>query len=348
MLAIHDSPSGFNPRWADYCTRKKIPFKLVNCYSNTIIDDLAGCSALLWHHSHSDPRDLLIARQVLSALEHTGLTVFPDFRTAWHFDDKLGQKYLFEALRIPTLPAHVFTERAQALDWASHTEYPKVFKLRHGAGSAGVRLVNSEAEASRLIKRAFGRGFAVYAPWDNLKERFYKWRLGKYRAIELLKAIARFVYPPQYSRTLGRERGYVYFQDFAPDNESDIRVIVIGKRAFGIKRWVRPGDFRASGSGNFCYEREKIDTDCVSLAFESAKKLGSDCTAFDFVRNADGSPAIIEISYGFDQKGYDSCPGFWDIEMKWHNGEFNPQGWIVDLVLSNTHEVDHLRDNASS
>ena len=332
MLAIHDSQSGFNPRWADYCSEQEIPYKLVNCYSNAIIHELKGCTALLWHHSHSDPRDLLIARQILSALEHTGLTVFPDFRTAWHFDDKVGQKYLFEALDIPTLPAHIFTERAQALNWASNTEYPKVFKLRHGAGSAGVKLIHSEAQARLLINRSFRRGIPVYAPWENLKERFYKWRLGKYGAIELLKAMARFVYPPRYSRAIGRQRGYVYFQDFAPENDSDVRVIVIGQRAFGIKRWVRPGDFRASGSGDFSYEPEQIDTDCISLAFESAKKLGSQCTAFDFVRQGDGSLAILEISYGFDQEGYDPCPGYWDMDLKWHAGEFNPQGWIVELV----------------
>ena len=243
MLAIHDSKSGFNPLWVDYCSKENIPFKLVNCYASNIIADLEGCSTLLWHHSQSDPRDLLIAQQILTALEHSGLRVFPDFHTAWHFDDKVGQKYLFEALGIPTLPAYVFVEQASALAWAESTEYPKVFKLRRGAGSAGVRLVWKESQARRLIKQAFGRGFRVYDPWDNLKERFYKWRLGKYGMTELVKAGIRFAYPPRYSRVLGRQRGYAYFQDFAPDNDSDIRVIVIGRKAFGIKRWVRPDDF---------------------------------------------------------------------------------------------------------
>ena len=289
----------------------------------------------MWHHSQSDPRDILIARQILSALEQKGLIVFPDFRTAWHFDDKVGQKYLFEALNIPTLPAHVFTERASAFEWASNAEYPKVFKLRHGAGSAGVRLVRDEAQARSLIKRAFGRGFSVYDPWDNLKERFYKWRLDKYGVMEIMKAAARFVYPPRFSGIVGRQRGYVYFQDFAPGNDSDIRVIVIGERAFGIKRWVRPGDFRASGSGNFSYEAAHIDIDCVALAFQSAKKLGTSCAAFDFVRSADGSLAVLEISYGFDQQGYDPCPGYWDSDLNWYDNKFNPQGWMVEFILKN-------------
>ena len=333
MLAIHNSRSGFNPIWVEYCGKESIPYKIVDCYANDIIDQLKGCRALLWHHSHSDPRDIVVARQILSALEHAGLQVFPDFRTAWHFDDKVGQKYLFETLDIQSMPAYVFVDRARALDWAATAEYPKVFKLRRGAGSAGVKLVRSSAQARRLIERAFGRGFPVYDPWDNLKERIYKFRLGKSSVAGLLKGAVRFIYPPRFSHVLGRERGYVYFQDYAPGNDSDIRVIVIGERAFGIKRWVRPGDFRASGSARFSYDPQQIDLDCVELAFESARKIGGSCMAFDFVRTAGGKVAIIEISYGFSQEGYDPCPGYWDADLNWHAEKFSPQAWIVEQAL---------------
>jgi glutathione synthase/RimK-type ligase-like ATP-grasp enzyme len=333
MLAIHDSFHGFHPRWFEYCRVQRIAHKAVNCYAPDIVRQLKGCSALFWHFSQSDPRDIVVARQILFSLEHAGFQVFPDFRTAWHFDDKVGQKYLFELLDIPSPPAHVFVERAQALEWAARTAYPKVFKLRHGAGSAGVRLVRSEKEADRLIRRAFGRGFPVYDPWDNLKERVYKWRLGKFGAMEILKALVRFAYPPRFSTMLGRQRGYIYFQDYLPNNDSDIRVIVIGERAFGIKRWVRPGDFRASGSGRFSYDPADIDRDCIELAFESARKLGGSCLAFDFVRTLEGQPVILEVSYGFIKEVYDPCPGYWDAALKWHEGKFNPQAWMVDLVM---------------
>jgi len=334
LLAIHDSKFGFSPRWIKYCNDNGIPYKLVDCHADDIIRQLEPCSALLWHYSQSDPRDLLIARQILLALEHAQFTLFPDFRTAWHFDDKVGQKYLFDALKIPTMNTYVFVERSDALKWAATADYPKVFKLRHGAGSSNVQLVHNAAQAERLIARAFRRGFPVYNPWDNLKDRFYKWRLGKYGALELLKGVARFFYPPRFSRVLGRETGYVYFQDFAANNDSDIRVIVIGERAFGIRRWTRPDDFRASGSGRISYEPDKVDIECVELAFQISKKIGSSCTAFDFVRKADGSLAVLEISYGFIASGYDECPGYWDSDLIWHEGRFNPQGWVIDLCLN--------------
>ena len=308
-----------------------MPHKIVNCYDDDIIEQVKDCSALLWHHSHSDPRDIAIARQILFALEHAGLTVFPDFRTAWHFDDKVGQKYLFEALDIPHLPTHVFVEKRPALGWALTTVYPKVFKLRHGASSSCVRLVHNKSQAQRLIRYAFSRGLPVYSPWQNLKERIYRWRLGESDAIELAKGVGRFFHSPHFSKVLGRQFGYVLFQDFAPDNDSDIRINVIGDKAFGVRRWVRPGDFRASGSQRYSYEPEAIDIEFVELSFELVKKLGCQCLAFDFVKAQDGSPAVVEVSYGFGWKG--NSPGYWDSNLQWHAGDYRPEEWVVDLVL---------------
>jgi len=44
-------------------------------------------------------------------------------------------------------------------------------------------------------------------------------------------------------------------------------------------------------------------------------------------------PKIVEVSYGFANKVYDPCPGYWDENLSWHEGKFNPYGWMVDLVL---------------
>lgn len=333
MLAIHDSQSGFHPHWIRYCEKAGIAFRKVDCYASDIIQQLEGCKALMWHHGQSNSRDVLISRQILSALEHAGLKVFPDFLTAWHFDDKVAQKYLFEALDIPAVTAHVFVERKQALDWISKTDFPKVFKLRRGAGSAGVRLVHNQSQARKLVKQAFGRGFPLYDTWGSLKERLYKVRSGKQPASEILKGLARIVYPPLFSKILGRERGYVYFQDYLPGNDCDIRVIVIGDRAFGIRRLVRPGDFRASGSGRITYAREDINECCVTMSFDTADKLGSDCVVLDFVFDEKNNPWILEVSYGFSKEGYDPCAGYWDRDLGWHPGKFDPQGWMVEQVL---------------
>ena len=342
MLAIHDSQTGFHPYWVEYCQGKGIPYKIVDCYANDIVEQAKECHALLWHRSHSDPRDILVSRQILFALEHAGLIVFPDFRTAWYFDDKAGQKYLLEILDAPLLSTYVFVEKKTALRWASTTDYPKVFKLRHGASSSCVWFVRNERQARRLIRLAFGRGLPVYRPWDNLNERIYRWRQGKGDLTSLLKGVGRFLYPPRFSKVLGRQTGYVLFQDYAPDNDSDIRVTVVGDKAYGVRRLVRPEDFRASGSGRDARGPEHVDVDAVAMAFRLAEELGSSCLSCDFVYKPDGGLALVEISYGFYWD--DDCPGFWDSDLNWHDAEYRPEHWMVDLVLSQLHGKEGRSD----
>lgn len=127
----------------------------------------------------------------------------------------------------------------------------------------------------------------------------------------------------RFARIIGSQKGYALFQEFAPNNEYDIRVITIGDRAFAIKRMVRSNDFRASGSGNILYDKNEIDERCVKIALETTEKLKALCIAYDFVFNKDNEPIIVEINYGFDHKAYFPCPGYWDQKLEWHEGFFN-------------------------
>ena len=332
MIAIHKSLNGFHPRWVRYCDENNIPYKIVNCYDNSIIEELQGCEALLWHFHHNSVADLHVARKILFALEHTGLKVFPNFYTAWHFDDKLAQKFLLESLKVPFINSYVFVEKDKAISWSAKTDYPKVFKLKGGAGSQNVRLVRSATEAKSLINIAFSSGFKNYDALSNFKERFRKWRLGKFPFFEVVKSLIRFIIPPNFTKGLGREYGYVYFQDFIDGNDSDIRIIVINNKAFALKRFVRENDFRASGSGNFAFEKENFDDRTLKLAFETAKKLKAQCVAFDFIF-LKNNPVIVEISYGFNVPIYDNCQGFWDENLNWYEGSFNPYGWMIENII---------------
>jgi glutathione synthase/RimK-type ligase-like ATP-grasp enzyme len=338
MIAIHNSKFGFHPRWIKYCQSNNIPFKIVDCHANDIIDQLKDCDALMWQFHHFNPKDNLIAKQILFALEQSGIKVFPDFRTSWHFDDKIGQKYLLEAIGAPLVPSHLFFDKATALNWVKLTTFPKVFKLRGGAGSVNVKLIKSEFEAKQIIRKAFGKGFPKYDSWGSLKERIYKYRKGKVGINEVLKGIARVFYKPEFARKSSNEVGYAYFQDFIPNNDSDIRIIVIDGKAFGLKRFVRDNDFRASGSGNFAWKRELFDLRCVEISFNISKKLELQVGAFDFVFDEHNNPLIVEVSYGFVSEVYDPCEGFWDQNLNWHEGLTTKEDWMVDLILQ-TKEV---------
>jgi len=307
MIAIHNSQIGFFPRWVKYCKEKSIPYKIVDCYQSDIIEQLNGCSALLWHHWQ---------------VSYKG----------WHFDDKISQKYLLEALNLPLVKSYHFVDKNDAIDWASKTEYPKVFKLKSGAGSANVKLARNKRQTLDLIEKAFGRGFSNYDGFEALKERFDKFKQGKDSFIGVLKSIYRVFSPPLYAKMMGRLRFEVYFQEFIPNSDSDIRVIVVGNKAFAIKRLVRKNDFRASGSGNILYEKELFDESLIKKSFEFSKKLGTQVVAFDYVF-LNNEPLIVEISYGYAIEGYDKCKGFWDENLNFYPGPFDSTNWIIEDLL---------------
>jgi glutathione synthase/RimK-type ligase-like ATP-grasp enzyme len=333
-IGIHFTKGLFSERWITYCESNHIDFKLVDCYKTDIMQQLSDCDALMWHFNHKSPKDSKFAKQLLFSVQASGKKVFPNYHTVWHFDDKVAQKYLLEAIKAPLAPAFVFYSKQDAFEWARKTEYPKVFKLRNGAGSDNVRLVKSKSTGFRLIKKAFGRGFKQYDSWSSLKERFRKYRLGKTSLWDVVKGLIRIFHTTEYARVSGREQGYIYFQEFIPGNDFDIRVIVIGDKAFAIKRLVRENDFRASGSGFILYEKKHFNDEVVRLSFKMTEQLKSQCAAFDFVFSGE-KIFVLEVSYGYVKEVYDPCTGYWTKDLTWHEGTFNPYGWMVeDLIKS--------------
>lgn len=332
-IAIHHRPGSFSDRWIEYCKKENINYKIVNAFNSDIIEQLKDCDVFMWHHHHADFKDVLTAKRILFALEQAGVKVFPNFNTGWHFDDKVAQKYLLEAIDAPLVPSYVFYDKQEALEWAKNATYPKVWKLKGGAGASNVRLVKSQSEAVKYINKAFGRGFSQFNRLGYLKERIRKYKEGKDSIIGVAKGLGRLVIPTEYSKQQIRERGYIYFQEFIPNNDSDTRVVVINaQRAAAEKRFVRENDFRASGSSSFSYEN--IDLNAVQTAFEVASKLKLQSIAFDFIFDEHNQPLIVEISYGFGTSGISNAPGYWDNTLTWYEGKFNPQEWIVEEILS--------------
>ncbi|GAB3349918.1 hypothetical protein GCM10027566_06660 [Arachidicoccus ginsenosidivorans] len=335
-IAIHHNIGSFSDRWIEYCIAHNIEFVIIDAYSSNIIKELEDFDYFLWHWTHTDYRDLLFARQLIQSLEQNGVKVFPNVKTCWHFDDKVGQKYLLEALGVPLIRSYVFYTKDSAKSWVNSTIFPKVFKLRGGAGSVNVKLVESRREANNLIKIAFGKGFTS----KNLKSRI-KDALIKFNKDKSLKNFGRIVFRlkelivPNLLNKMGpRQKGYIYFQDFIKNNNFDIRIVVIGDKCFGLKRLTRDGDFRASGSGKIIYDHSLIDINAIKVAFETTSKLDVQCCAFDFVFDEDNQPLIIEISFGFSPYSYDSCDGYWDSSLKWYNSKFNPQFWMIENLIN--------------
>lgn len=332
-IAIHKREGGFTERWIAYCDKNKIDYILVNCFDSNIINQIKGCDALFWHFNHGMRAEGIFAKQLLSAIEKSGKIVFPNYHTNWHFDDKIGQKYLFESLNIPSIKTDVFYKKKDCLSWIDTVVFPKVFKLSSGAGALNVRLVKTKNDARRLTFKAFGVGFKNIDRFKIMVDNFKK-VLNKQKDVKTFVKFFLKDFLLKFFKKSGREGGYTYFQEFIPNNKFDTRVIVIDNKAFAIRRFVRDNDFRASGSGKIDFNYMKIDINLIRIALNVSKKIDSQCIALDFVYDEKNSPLIIESSYGFSVKPYDNCEGYWDSNLEFFKGEFNPYGWMLESVFS--------------
>lgn len=308
-----------------------IPFKTVNCLKSNILNELRDCDGLLWHWHHEDLRHNLIAKQILTIAEkYRGIFVFPDFNTAWHFDDKIAQTLIFDSMNVPIPNYWLFFDEEEAIRWIKDAEFPVVFKLRRGAGSANVKMINNSSDAKKIISIMFGKGISpIKVP---IGEVIKKRKLSKVRAFGFKKAWKYF----RSARAFPNERGYVYFQEFIPNCTCDHRIIVIGgNKAYGFLRYTRKNDFRASGSGDFLIDHTQIKDEVLEMAFQIANKLRLQCAAFDFLLSPRGF-LLIEMSYGFIPAGgtYNSeWHGYWNEDLVWHEKKVDPVFLIIENLI---------------
>lgn len=335
-VAVHGR-RGYSKRWLERVPQLGHQPVLVDGYDTEILAQLRACDAFLWHISQDEARDLAFARCVLLAAEGMGLRVFPNHGTCWHFDDKIAQKYLLEATCAPLAQTSIFHTNAAAFEYLRRADFPLVFKLKGGAGSMNVSLVPNRATGERIVRRMFGRGIPSRPPVEIARR-----ALGRalhppagadHLRVRARRALRRWL---EYLLHPHRERGYVLFQEFVGGNDHDVRVTVIGERAFTFRRNARKHDFRASGSGKIVHlGASEIPQDLVEIAFDLSRKLGFQSMAYDFVRRqCTNQPVLLEMSYVFADYAVHDCPGHFTPDGTWYTGHVWPQDAILDDLLA--------------
>lgn len=115
-------------------------------------------------------------------------------------------------------------------------QFPVIIKTSAGAGSSGVALADNPQEAMKLAKK-MGKVFFV-----NYNASIYaqiRHKIGKLIRIIQKKSIAEV---PQMKTKM-------ICQTYVPNLTCDYKVLVFGEKYYLLRRRVKKGDFRASGSG---------------------------------------------------------------------------------------------------
>jgi hypothetical protein len=339
-IAVHFDPHGpqdsYSRRWIDELEKRSVEVLILDFRDPDIMSEIRGCRGAMWHWYHN-PGDKQAAPRILDAIEHgLGIPVFPNFPTRWHYDEKVAQYYLLEALDIPRVPSRVFWRREEAFEFLLECRYPVVFKLSVGAGSANVLKLESREEAAAAVGRMFGKGIFPYTCNEysgnagpesvnglaGLRKRFAG-------GLRYVVSGERPSLPPYYLL----QKDYVYLQEFIPGNRFDIRVTVIGNRAFGFIRHNRPDDFRASGSGEIDYDPDRIPLEAVRLAHDISRRCSFQSMAYDFLVSERAGVLLNEISYCYLNTAVHGCPGHWDRDLNWIRGQVWPEAAHVEDFL---------------
>lgn len=285
------------------------------------------------HRFIGTDKDRYMANTLLPIVENTlQKPCYPDSHTYWSYEDKIKEYLLMQANGFPMVDGHIFFDEKEALEWAEGCDLPLVFKLSSGAGSSNVTLVKGRSGVRKIIRRMFGRGMsdAGVPGLSNLK--FYNYKsFIKHTGIRILTRAGYYKTWPMWVK----HKNYVYFQDFLPGNAYDTRITTIGDRAFGFRRMNRKNDFRSSGSGLISYDIKEIDLNCVKIALEISGKMHFQTMAYDFLYDKDGNPVFCEFSYTFNDKALFACPGYWDKDLNFHEGNYWPQYLVLkDIIKS--------------
>jgi len=334
-VAIADFGFGFVGRWKEILREQNHDFLEVDFFSNDLLVDLekSRVEVFLTHIPMDNEAIKKFAISIIKSIEIMGIKAFPSSADVLHFDDKVAQKYIFDALKIPSPKTDVFFDSGVARRSLKHGVYPMVFKLRSGAGSVNVKKIRSYNESRRLISTMFSGGMrSTHAMLSDMQ---HKVRLHK-RNKSVLDVISRLprifeIWARNFFR-VQKERDYFYCQEMLADNLFDIRVTVVGEKAFVFRRWNRDDDFRASGSGYIDYEYHELFPKCIGLAFEASRKLGAVCMAYDYLLDTTGEPVCIEMSFGFQSEAVYKCGGFWNTKIEWHEGALWPEQAILEAL----------------
>ena len=63
-IAIHKTNwSSFASDWISYCQKNNIPHKIIDGFDNNIIEEVADCDIVMWHHHHTIAKDKIIAQK---------------------------------------------------------------------------------------------------------------------------------------------------------------------------------------------------------------------------------------------------------------------------------------------
>ena len=338
-VAIHSALAKRYPanvmRYYEILKHNNIEAVLVDASDDDYWQQVKSSSHYIHHYCHRTS-EMQVADAILPAIDIAhGTPRFPNQQTAWLYDDKIRQSYLLSEMGFPFAKSWIFYDLDSALAWIETADFPLVYKLKAGAGSGNVLLLRTKKQAAHLAKRMFeSQGVDSSRLPDRSSLYFLRNIFGIYKFRQIIALLRKKIHYQDVNPYWQRQRDYVLFQEFLPDNDFDTRITVIGNRAFAFRRHNRENDFRASGSGKMDYDQAAIDPRCIDIALNISREMGFQSMAYDFMFDRDNNPKLGEVSFTYIDSYVQQCPGYYlGSSSQWVEASSWPQFWILSDLL---------------
>jgi len=307
-----------------------LEYRLEELGGHDWIERVRDADVVLWNPVYMGPVAASHFKEKVYFLEtFMRKRVIPNYSSIWHFESKIAQSYLLEHFGLSRPRTWVSFEWNDALGAAEDLGLPLVAKESYGAASSNVRLLRTNSEVKRYVTRHL-----YYQRWLE------KEKTASSRTMTLLGSMDQpWLWYTVVGRLTGSERVHpTYFQRYIEGNAGDVRVTVIGSRAYVFGRANRPDDFRASGSGLIDYDLD-VDHALLRKCITWSKEMGFDSMAYDILFE-DGQPLVVEMSYSYVASALAAARGHWllcdDGTLEYIEGPVWPQDLWVGLALDCT------------
>jgi glutathione synthase/RimK-type ligase-like ATP-grasp enzyme len=212
---VKDSPlwDASWPKYERFLKANHIPYAFYDIHKSDFIQKATSFDVIIWTTPSNFSAQYEAKSKITLLEKHLGKICIPSSSEIWYYEDKARQNWLFEINNVPSIKTFVSFSKSEALIFIKTTNYPIISKEATNSGSRGVIILKNQLQARKFCTQVFGPGRRII------------------------------------SSTYLRQKNYVIFQEFLPNEGYDLRVYIIGNNFLGIYRDVPKGDFRASGGG---------------------------------------------------------------------------------------------------
>ena len=184
--------------------------------------------------------------------------IIPDYDLLKCHENKGYQEIYKREIGLNGLLANYYTSHKE-ID-TQKVSFPLVLKTTRGSNGKGVYLITGNDQLKKVLKK-LKNTFDIFTHIDLFRRRYF--RKKKFKDYPNYSDLVDYY---EYKEYLVHEMNFV-LQQFVPNLDFDYRVLVAHDRYYVMKRDVKIGDFRASGSKIFSFDQEP---DVGLLDFSSA------------------------------------------------------------------------------